>query len=66
MAKLRLEGLRQMKNPMTSSAIEPVALRLVAQCLNQIRYRVPPPHKHANNIYMKRLLYYKNGDSGNI
>jgi hypothetical protein len=36
-----LEGLGQMKNPMTSSGTEPVTLRLVAWCLNHLRYRVP-------------------------
>jgi hypothetical protein len=38
---MRLEGLGQLKNPMTSSGIEPVTFRLVAQCLNQLRYGVP-------------------------
>jgi hypothetical protein len=39
---MRLVGLDQLKNPVTSSRIEPATFRLVAQCLNQLRYRVPP------------------------
>jgi hypothetical protein len=36
-----LEGLSQLENPMTSSGIEPATFRLVAECLSQLRYRVP-------------------------
>jgi hypothetical protein len=37
-----LEGLGKLKNPMTSSRIEPAIVQLVAKCLNQPRYRMPP------------------------
>jgi hypothetical protein len=39
---VRLEGLRQLKNQSTSSSgLEPATFRLVAQCRNQLHYRVP-------------------------
>jgi phage-related baseplate assembly protein len=37
---MRLEGLDELKNPITSSDTEPVTFRIAAQCLNQLRYRV--------------------------
>jgi hypothetical protein len=39
-AMVQLEGLSQLKNPMTSG-IKPVTFQLVAQCLNQLRYCMP-------------------------
>jgi hypothetical protein len=36
---MRLEGSDQLKNPVSSSGIQPATFRLVAQCLNQLRYR---------------------------
>jgi hypothetical protein len=41
-ATVRLERLGKLKNPVTSSGIERATIQLVAQCLNQLRYRVPP------------------------
>jgi hypothetical protein len=38
-----------MKNPVTSSAIEPATFRLEAQCLDQLLYHVPP--------FLQNLLY---------
>jgi hypothetical protein len=37
---MRLEGLGKLKKS-TSSRLETATFRLVAQCLNQLRYRVP-------------------------
>jgi hypothetical protein len=38
---VQLEGLSQLKNPVTSLGIELATFRLVAECLNQLRYRWP-------------------------
>jgi hypothetical protein len=40
-AIVRLEGLGKLKK-FTSSGLEPATIRLVAQCLKQLHYRVPP------------------------
>jgi hypothetical protein len=38
---VQLEGLGQLKNPETSSGIEPATFWLAAQSLNQHHHRVP-------------------------
>jgi hypothetical protein len=39
---VRLEGLGQLKNAMTSLGIEPATFQIVAEYVKQLRYRVPP------------------------
>ena len=50
-ATVRPEGLSQWKNPMKLSRIEPATFRLVSQCLNQLRHRVPPNARLTNRKY---------------
>jgi hypothetical protein len=55
-AVVRLEGLGQLTNMMTISRIETETFRLVAQCLNQLRYRVPPLRvKRLHNFYQNAI-----------
>jgi hypothetical protein len=62
---VRLEGLGELKDPMTSSGIEPETFWLVALCLNQLRYRVPQSWRQnflnsaADNLNSARYLGVK-------
>jgi hypothetical protein len=57
-AIVRLEGIGQLKNPVTWSVIETATFRLVAQCSNQLRYHVP---SNREELYRGSVCWRKFG-----
>jgi hypothetical protein len=55
---VQLEGLSQLKYPMTSSGTEPMTFRLVVWYLNQLHYCVPPEHLLNKSKFLHPQLSY--------
>jgi hypothetical protein len=53
---VQLEGLGKLKKS-TSSGLEPSTFRLVEQCLNQLRYRIPPKNDVPYKIILSTPLF---------
>jgi hypothetical protein len=59
---VRLEVLDQLRNSITSSGIENTPFRLVAQCLNQLRYRGSLDDDDGNDsfcVHIQATVYLK-------
>jgi hypothetical protein len=55
---VRLEGLGQLKNPVTSLGIEPMTLQLVAQCPNELCCYVPQAMTYEYGACSKSIQLY--------